>query len=173
MWRFSFLLFGLALACLPSHAMADAGLPTAPYIYVEGRAESEKPADMVTLRFDISDLEAKQEAANASVQKQANQIFAILKASTISESDVIAGDLQSEAEYEEVESPSSSRRGKLLGYRVTRTFSVVVHDLILFPKLVDQLLGLQVHEFSSITPGLKDAKVMEEDVLGQSGRQCS
>jgi len=42
----------LACLCLPLSLFAQGGLPDKPYIYVEGKAEIEKPADMVTLRFD-------------------------------------------------------------------------------------------------------------------------
>jgi hypothetical protein len=43
----------LALLSLPMSALADGGLPNQPYIYIEGKAEIEKPADMVTLRFNL------------------------------------------------------------------------------------------------------------------------
>jgi hypothetical protein len=41
------------LLILPGVLFAQGGLPNQPYIYVEGKAEIEKPADMVTLRFDL------------------------------------------------------------------------------------------------------------------------
>ena len=67
------------LLCFPLFAWADAGLPTQPYIYVEGRAEVEKLADMVTLSFELSFLNLDLAAANKLVQAQANQVFALLK----------------------------------------------------------------------------------------------
>ncbi|MBA3762601.1 MAG: hypothetical protein M3505_01950 [Verrucomicrobiota bacterium] len=42
----------LAWLALPLSVLAGSGLPDQPYIYVVGKAELEKPADMVTLRFD-------------------------------------------------------------------------------------------------------------------------
>jgi uncharacterized protein YggE len=41
------------LLILPGVLFAQGGLPNQPYIYVEGKAEIEKPADMVTLRFEV------------------------------------------------------------------------------------------------------------------------
>ncbi len=63
----------LLFACLalPLSVFAQGGLPNQPYIYVEGTAETEKPADMVTLGFDLvgrnADLvKANQEASSES-----------------------------------------------------------------------------------------------------------
>src|SRR5438132_1566960 len=46
-------LFLFVLLTLPLSVFADGGLPTQPYIYVQGTAEIQKPADMVTLRFEV------------------------------------------------------------------------------------------------------------------------
>jgi len=47
---------------------ADGGLPNQLYLYVEGKAEIEKPTDMVTLRFDLVARNADQTKANQEVQ---------------------------------------------------------------------------------------------------------
>lgn len=59
--------FLFALLILPLSALAGDGLPNQPYIYVEGKAEIEKPADMVTLRFDLVARNADQAKANQEV----------------------------------------------------------------------------------------------------------
>lgn len=155
--------FLLVLLSLPVCALAEGGLPTQPYIYVEGKATIEKPADIVTLSFELSAVEADQAAANKLVQAQAAKVFALLKSSKIDDKDVVASDLQAEAEYEESEE-TTSKRGKLVGYRVTRPFKVKVREIAKFPKLVDDLLALKVEEFSSITEGLSNAKALEDQV---------
>ncbi|MBA2432642.1 MAG: hypothetical protein H0V56_11110 [Chthoniobacterales bacterium] len=45
----------LLLACvgLPVSLLAEGGLPNQRYLYVEGKAEIEKPADLVRLQFDV------------------------------------------------------------------------------------------------------------------------
>src|SRR4051812_44016080 len=113
---------------LPLSVLADAGLPTVPYLYVEGRAEVEKPADMVTIRFQISVLDPEQATANKAVQAQARKVFDLFKTGKVLDQDVLASDLSSEAEYEQDEA-APSQRGKLLGYRVTRPFSVKIRDV--------------------------------------------
>ena len=151
------------LACLglPVSLLAEGGLPDKPYIYVEGKAEIEKPADMVTLRFDLVARNPDQSKANQEVQAKANKIFALLKERKIAENDVIASDLQSEPQYEEKE--SGRRQGKVIGYAVTRSFSVKVRDVTAFAKMVDELLAIGGTEFSGIDTGLiKEKEVTDE-----------
>lgn len=152
----------LPLLFAPLCLLAEGGLPTQPYIYVEGKAEVEKPADMVTLRFEVSAMQSDQGAANKLVQAQANKVFALIKAAEVQDKDVIAADLESEAEYERPD--DAERRGKLLGYRVTRPVVVKVRDIKKFPKLVDELLALKVHEFTSISGGLINEQEVEDQV---------
>jgi uncharacterized protein YggE len=56
------------LLVFPGILLAQGGLPSQPYIYVEGKAEIEKPADMVTLRFDLVMRNGDQAKANQEVQ---------------------------------------------------------------------------------------------------------
>jgi uncharacterized protein YggE len=56
-----------SLLALPGILFAESGLPNQPYIYVEGKAESEKPADMVTLRFEVVARASDEQKANATV----------------------------------------------------------------------------------------------------------
>ena len=75
----------LACVSLPVSLFADGGLPDKPYIYVEGKAEIEKPADMVTLRFQLVARNADQAKANQEVQTKANKIFALLNEKKIAD----------------------------------------------------------------------------------------
>lgn len=111
--------------------LTDDGLPNQPYIYVEGKAEIEKPADMAILTFDLLVRAADLPKANEQLQSQANKIFALLHDRKISENDVIAEALTSEPEFEQEET-YPRRRGKLIDYRVTRTFKVRVRDVARF-----------------------------------------
>ncbi len=168
----------LALLCFPVCAFADNGLPTAPYIYVEGSAEVHRPPDLVTLGFTLGYRDRDQALANKKVQKQAAQVFALLDAQKIPEKDVVAESLSSEPEYVEktvvtekhddsgTATPSLERvkHGELKDYHVTREFSVTVRDLAIFPKLVDDLLAMNVENFASITPALAKPEELTDEV---------
>src|SRR2546430_2130077 len=80
------------LLMLPGILLADGGLPDQPYIYVEGKAEIEKPADIVTLRFDLVTRNADQAKANQEVQAKASKVLALIDSKKIAADDVIAQD---------------------------------------------------------------------------------
>lgn len=155
------LLFSLVI--FPIALFAEGGLPDKPYIYVVGNAELEKPADLVTLKFDLVGRAPDQPKANEDVQTKAIKIFALLKDHKIGDNDIIAEDLRSEPEFEQDENYSKSR-GKLVGYKVTRPFQIRVRDISAFPKLVNDLLGLGGTEFSEIDGGLSKEKEMEPEL---------
>src|SRR5437867_2092155 len=131
----------LPLLILPIALFAEGGLPDKPYIYVQGKAEIQKLADIVTLKFDLVGRAPDQPKANEDVQSKANKIFALLKERKIEDNDVIAEDLRSEPEFEQEGDYSRGHR-KLVGYKVTRPFQIKVRDVNLFPKLVNELLGI-------------------------------
>src|SRR5436189_1560816 len=107
----------LFLSILPAFGN---GLPTQPYIYVQGEAEEERKADVVNLSFSLAATDLDAAKANRVVQAQAQKVFALLKATGLAEGDTIAADLASKAEYDE--NSDTGKRGKLLGYRVSRDF---------------------------------------------------
>lgn len=153
----------LALVSLPLPVLAQGGLPDKPYIYVEGKAEIEKPADVVTLRFDLVARNPDQAKANDEVQSKASKILALLNERKIAHSDVIANDLRAEPEREE-EDEYSRKPNKIIGYKVTRPFLVKVRDVTVFPKLVNDLIAFGGLEFSAIDSGLADEKPMQDEI---------
>ncbi len=147
------------LAALTSLAFAD-GLPTVPYLYVQGSAEVVKNADLVSLRFKLSEVNKEVAAANKAVQAQAAKVFELLKVTGISDEDVIAEAIHSEPEYEETQ---SNGRGKFLGYRVERDFTAKVRDVAKFPKLVNDLFALKVGYFEGISRENSKAKEVKAE----------
>ena len=119
-----FLVFPLVI--LPISLFAGGGLPDKPYIYVEGKAEIQKPPDIVTIRFDVAARAPEEAKANQEVQAKA----------------VIAQSLESEPQFEQGEKYIPNH-GKLIGYEVTRPFELKIRDITAFPKLVDELIALE------------------------------
>jgi uncharacterized protein YggE len=148
---------------LPLSILAQGGLPNQPYIYVEGRAEVEKPADMVTLRFNAAAHNADQSKANQEVQSKASKILALLTEKKIGQADVIAENLTSEPILDDAE--GSRGRGKIIGYSVIRPFEVKVRDVAIFPRLVDELIGIGGVQFATIDGGLAQKQELEQDVF--------
>ncbi|PYK57363.1 MAG: hypothetical protein DME43_15370 [Verrucomicrobia bacterium] len=156
-------IFVFALLSLPMSLLGEGGLPSQPYIYVVGKAGVEKTADIVILRFDLVARAPDQVKANDEVQARAAKVFALLNDRKISQNDVIAEEIKSEAEFEQTETYPRSR-GKLIGYVVTRVFTVKVRDVTAFPKLVDQLIAAANVEFTGIEAQLSKEKEIEDQL---------
>ena len=118
----------------------------------------------MTLRFDLVARNPDQSKANQEVQAKANRIFALLKERKIEENDVIAADLKSEPQYSRKEE-SSRRQGKIIGYAVSRSFSIKVRDVTAFAKMVDELLAIGGTEFSGIDTGLIKEKEVTDEIF--------
>jgi uncharacterized protein YggE len=153
----------LSLSLVPLCVLAGGGLPDSPYIYVEGKADIEKPADMMILRFQLVGRAPQQPKANEQVQTTANKIFALIKDRKIADSDVIAEDIRSEPEFEKGDE-YSDKRGKLIGFKVTRDFQTKLRDVAAFPRLVDDLINTEGVEFYGIEGGLAKEKEIESEM---------
>jgi uncharacterized protein YggE len=153
----------LPLLVLPISVFADSGLPDKPYIYVEGKAEIQKLPDIVTLRIELVARATELPKANQDVQARANKTVALLKGKKIADEDIIAQNLRSEPEFEQEES-YPNRRGKLIGYKVSRPFQIKVRDVTIFPKLVDDMIAIGDVEFWGIDPGLAKENQMENQL---------
>jgi len=105
--------FLFSLIIFPISVFAEGGLPDKPYIYVEGKAEVQKPADVITCHFDLVATAPEQPKAYEEVQSKTNKIFMMLKERKVADNDVIAENLQSRPEFEE--ETYGHRRGKLVG----------------------------------------------------------
>ena len=98
--------------------------------------------------------------ANREVQSKAIRILASLNERKIPEKDVIAGDIRSEPEYED----NGAKRGKVVGFIITRQFTIQLRDLPALPKLVDDLVSIGGVEFSGITGGLSNEKEVRNEL---------
>ena len=156
-----FLFFPLLI--FPISVLANGGLPDKPYIYVVGKAEMEKPADMVELHFNVVVRGPDETKVNQNVQNKANKIFALLDSGKVPSEDVIAETLKSEPEFEQQDNPRPNR-GRLIGYSVTRPFDVKVRDVKAFPKLVDELVAIGGVEFVSIEGALSKQKEIQDQM---------
>ena len=83
-----------SLFILPISVFAEGGLPNQPYVYVVGKAEIQKPADVVTLRFNLIVTDLNEGKANQQIQAKAAKTFAILDEGKIQQNEVIAEDLK-------------------------------------------------------------------------------
>jgi uncharacterized protein len=134
-------LFLLTVVTPGSEVAGLAGLPNQPFLYVQGKADIGKAPDLIALHFEISGRNADQGKANQEVQAKAKTLFALFKEANIEDRDIVAQDLASEPGFEREEA-DEKKRGKLIGYVVTRSFKINVRDLTKYGKLGDQIMAL-------------------------------
>ena len=163
MKRFLFLVVVLSF---PISLLADGGLPDRPYIYVKGIADDSKPADTVVLRFDLVARAPEQPKANADVQSRSNKVFDLLRRRKISNSDIVAEQITSETDFEQTD--TYPRRGKFVGYVVTRNFAVKLRDVGAFPKLVDDLIATANVQFTGIEGLFSKEKEITKQLWAQA-----
>lgn len=154
-------LFLFVLLALPLAVLAD-GLPTQPYIYVQGTAEVQKPADMVNIRFEAVARAPDQPKANREVQAKAAKIFELVNSHKIAGNDLIAFGITSQPQFEQEE--NGQHRGKIIGFTVSRSFQLRVRDVTAFPKLVDELINLEGVELSNIDTGFSKENEMQDQL---------
>src|ERR1700693_1313739 len=159
--------FLFPLLIFPLTALAEGGLPDKPYIYVKGMAGDEKPADIVILRFDLVARAPDQPRANADVQARSAKVFGLLRARKVSDNDIIAEQIRSEADFEQTDT-GYPRRGKLIGYVVTRNFNVKLRDAAAFPKGVDDLITTANAEFTGIEGAYSKEKEMTKELWNKA-----
>ena len=156
--------FLFPLLTLPISVFAEGGLPDRPYIYVQGYAEVQKPADMLTMKFDLVGSAPDLPKANEEAQSKSNKVFAMLKSDKVADTDVVAQNLRTEPQFEE-EEKFGQRREKLIGYRVVREFQIKLRDVSVYPKLIDELIALGGAEFRQEVQGdLSKRKEIEEQL---------
>lgn len=81
----------------------------------------------------------------------------------IADNDIVAQDIRSQPEYDDV--PNTPRnRSKLIGYSVVRSFAVTARDIPNFPKLVDELVATPGVEFSRVEIALSEASKIEDEL---------
>jgi uncharacterized protein YggE len=74
---------------------------------------------------------------------------------------VIAEDIRSQPEFQKGDEYSDNR-GKIIGYKVSRTFQIKLRDVAAFPKLVDDLINVGA-EFYGIEGALAKQKEIESE----------
>jgi uncharacterized protein YggE len=153
----------LICVCATTAAFGADGLPNQPYLYVEGTGGAEKPADVVTIKFDVVARQSDQLKANQEVQAKAAKIFGLLKEKRIPDHDVIAQSISAAPQYED----NDNKRGKII-HAVERSFAVELGDVTIFPQLVDELLTIPGVEFTAIEIDLANRKEAEDEVSAKA-----
>lgn len=161
--------FSVAAAVTSVHAD---GLPTTPYVYVQGAAEERVDPDQLTLTFQLNATDQDQVRAKALVTDKSAAVFQLLAQLGVKDDAIVAQALSVGENYD-----FSSSKRVLNGYTVTRAFSVRLQDLTLYPKLVNGLVDLHVESVDNAQPGYSKAAerstALKKAAMAQARQEAS
>lgn len=165
-------LYGLlaTLIALAASATAADGLPTSPFIQVNGHAQLEVAPDMayVSLTLEKTDLDAK--AARADVEGRTAKVIALARKLGIADKDIDAPSVSVFPQYGwVVESSVASKRSyKLIGHHVTRGVTLTLRDLSRYGELVDGLFDAGVTDLGNVVMDRSDRDALQQKARTQA-----
>ncbi len=154
-------IFLLAVS-LSTLASAD-GLPTSPYIQVNGHGELQVAPDMayVSMTLEKTSLDAK--AARADVEARAAKVIALARKLGLADKDI---DAPSVTVYPVYACAGSSASGecvrKLQGQHVSRGITLTLRDLSRYGELVDGLFDAGVTDVGDASMDRSDRHALEQ-----------
>jgi uncharacterized protein YggE len=161
----------LLAACLGTACALADGLPTTPYVYVQGYAEEQVVPDTLTVGFSATATDKDQVRAKALVAEKSAAVFKLLQSLAISDESVAAHDISVTENFD-----YDAGKRSFTGYAVTRNFTVKLTDFQAYPKLVDGLIGLRIENMNGAQPSYAksaDATVrLKKAALAQARRQA-
>ena len=152
---------------LPAFAFAD-GLPSSPYIEVNGHGELHVAPDMayVSLTLEKTAMDAK--AARADVESRAAKVIALARELGIADKDIKAPAVTVYPQYEWQQVPPGDGRQVLVGQHVTRSISLTLRDLSRYGALADGLFAAGVTRLDNIVPDRSDRAELQRQALTQA-----
>ena len=164
----SLVLFAL---CLPVLVLAD-GLPSSPYIEVNGHGELHVAPDLayVNLTLEKTSMDAK--AARADVEARAAKVIALARQLGIADKDIKAPAITVYPQYDWHQTSSGDGKQVLVGQHVTRSISLTLRDLSRYGALADGLFAAGVTRLDDVVPDRSDRDQLQQQALAQAVRDA-
>jgi uncharacterized protein len=161
----------LPLVLLAASLADGSGLPTSPYVYVQGFAEERIAPDTVTVTFSVNATDQDQGRAKGTVSEKSAAVFKLFEKLAIKDDAIAAHEISVNENYE-----YNSGKRVFNGYTVTRNFTVRLTDFAAYPKLVDGLIALRIDALQGAHPSYsKDAEAsarLKKAALAQARQQA-
>ncbi len=142
-------------------------LPDFPFVFARGHARLDVAPDIGTLTFKVYARHADLTKATAVVQDRSEQLLTSLSERKIAQRDIVAYEISKDVVRErEKEEP------KIVGYEVTRRFSVTLRDLKNCEPLVKALLAMENVIDVSATFDRTDRKKIEAELIAKAGQNA-
>lgn len=162
------LILSLALA-VPTLAAAD-GMPTSPYIQVNGHGALQVAPDMAYISLTVEQTASSAAGARADVEARTAKVLAAARQAGIADKDIDAPSVSVEPQYECTTSSSSSGpcTRKLIGQHVSRAVTLTLRDLSRYGELVDGLFKAGVTDLGNVDMDRSDRRALEQKARAQA-----
>ena len=161
--KYTLIVLLATLVAFSAPAVPADGMPTSPYIQVNGHGELRVSPDMayVSLTVDKTSMDAK--AARSDVEARTAKVIATARKLGIADKDIDAPSVTVEPDYEWSNGGvSSSGVRKLVGQHVSRSVTLTLRDLSRYGELVDGLFQAGVTDLSGVSPDRSDRPILEQ-----------
>ena len=150
---------------LPALASAD-GMPTTPYVQVNGHGDLLVVPDMAYLSLSIEKVAPDAAAARTDVEARTAKVLAAARKAGIADKDIDAPSVSVYPEYGCESSGLSSVSGscirKITGQHVGRTVTLTLRDLSRYGELADGLFKAGVTDLGNVDMDRSDRRVLEQ-----------
>ena len=141
-----------------AHAVQD---PDFPFIYSQGEATVEVAPDIATVSFQVEQFDEDSAKALEAVRNRSAELVAFFEERGIKDEDVVAYEFNKRA----VRQRRDNRDLNILGYEVSRKFSVELHNLEGYEPFMKKLLSMENVTGTRTKFDRSDRDKVEEDLV--------
>ncbi|MFX0201767.1 MAG: SIMPL domain-containing protein [Candidatus Hodarchaeota archaeon] len=143
-------------------------LPDFPFVFAQGRGEIEVPPDIATVSFHVEEFNENATNALEVVRNRSAELITFFAEHKIKKEDIVAYEIDKKA----VRERKDYKELKILGYEVSRRFSITLRDLSLYEQFIKKLLFLKNVVNINAEFDRTDRKKIEADLIAEASRNA-
>ena len=143
-------------------------LPDFPFVFAQGKAETEVSPDIATVSFHVEQFDENATNALEVVRNRSAELIAFFAAQKIAKEDIVAYEIDKRA----VRETKDYNQLTILGYEVSRRFSVKLRDLSHYEQFAKKLLSLKNVVNINTEFDRTDRKKIEADLIAEASRNA-
>ena len=159
------IIFLLSVIGVSAHASQ---LPDFPFVFAHGSAETEVSPDIATVSFRVEEFDENPTKALEVLRNRSAELIAFFAEHKIKKEDIVAYEIDKRA----VRERKDYNELKILGYEVSRRFSVILRDLSHYEQFVKKLLYLKNVVNINAEFDRTDRKKIEADLIAEASRNA-
>ena len=157
--------FVTAIATFLLVSVASAQFPDFPFVFAVGQAEIKLPPDIAEVSFEVLAFDKNANAALSVVHERSADLLSLFKKYDIPETDIVSYEIDKSARQRESQSGGPL---DILGYELSRYFTVTVRDLDKYTAFMTALFAMQNTEDISVEFDRTDRGTVETELLAKA-----